>query len=115
MWKADLKNHGIKHSKEPNEMNPMLQKDLRNTMFHNDSSNNRFNGIHGSKSQESIFPPWKSLVCKMRLCLGIENDRWYMKGGNGFNLCTIFVQLTRNTIHFRILMVAQNGKSKGVV
>eukprot|EP00957_Ditylum_brightwellii_P134985 10292137-Ditylum_brightwellii.AAC.1 len=37
------KHHGIKHAKKLDEMNPVFQSDLRNTTFHNDQSNNRFN------------------------------------------------------------------------
>eukprot|EP00957_Ditylum_brightwellii_P120068 9162306-Ditylum_brightwellii.AAC.1 len=37
------KHHGIKYPKKPDEMNPVFQNDLRNTTFHNDQSNNRFN------------------------------------------------------------------------
>eukprot|EP00957_Ditylum_brightwellii_P150978 11496161-Ditylum_brightwellii.AAC.1 len=40
------KHHGNKHAKKPDEIYPAFQSDLGNTTFHNDQSNNKFNGCN---------------------------------------------------------------------
>eukprot|EP00957_Ditylum_brightwellii_P128808 9825638-Ditylum_brightwellii.AAC.1 len=48
------KHHGVNHAKEVDEMNPPFQRNIRNTSFHHDRTNNRNNGVFESKSSNSM-------------------------------------------------------------